>query len=35
MISNFQVKLDYLTKNANAFTSSTIRTSEKKNGTNI
>ena len=30
MISNFQVKLDYLTKNANAFTSSNIRTSEKK-----
>ena len=30
MLSNFQIKLDYLTKNANAFTSSSIRTSEKK-----
>ena len=30
IISNFQIKLDYLIKNANAFTSSSIRTSEKK-----
>ena len=28
--SNFLVKLDYLSKNANAFTSSSIRTSERK-----
>ena len=34
MMSNFQIKLDYLTKNANAFTTSSIRISEKKNGTN-
>ena len=30
VISNFQIKLDYLSKNANAFTSSSIKTSEKK-----
>ena len=30
MLTNFQVKLDYLTKNANAFTCSSIRASEKK-----
>ena len=30
IMSNFQIKLDYLTKNANAFTTSSIRISEKK-----
>ena len=29
-LNNFQVKLDYLTKNANAFTTSSVRASEKK-----
>ena len=30
MMSNFQIKLDYLTKNSNAFTTSSIKVSEKK-----
>ena len=30
MMSNFQIKLDYLTKNANSFTTSSIKVSEKK-----
>lgn len=33
MMSNFQIKLDYITKNANAFTTSSIKM-RGKNGTN-